>query len=84
VCVEESENAPVSGWNFVCVCSDEPLLTHDTMSHVIDIVAKHGTDAWWSMSVEELLPARFKADAERCTHLFAYVRAIKLSPKCAC
>jgi isoleucyl-tRNA synthetase len=55
-------------------CSDEPLLTHDTMSHVIDVVAKHGADAWWSMSIEELLPPSMKAQADKCgcLHVFAF------------
>lgn len=27
---------------------------------MIDIVAKHGTDAWWSMEIEELLPEHLR------------------------
>jgi len=34
----------------------EPLLTEATIAHVRGLVAEHGTDAWYSMSVAELLP----------------------------
>ena len=34
----------------------EPLMTEQTIQHVRKIVAKHGSDAWWKLSIEELLP----------------------------
>jgi len=36
--------------------TDEPLMDASTLAHVADIVAVHGTDAWWEMSIEDLLP----------------------------
>lgn len=38
----------------------EPLLNEETISHVQTIVAKLGSDAWWEMSVEELLPEQYR------------------------
>jgi isoleucyl-tRNA synthetase len=29
----------------------EPLMTPESIAHVQSIVAKHGSDAWWSMEV---------------------------------
>ncbi len=39
--------------------TNEPLLTQETIEHIQAIVAEHGSDAWWEMSVEELLPAQY-------------------------
>ncbi|MDV2999988.1 MAG: Isoleucine--tRNA ligase [Chroococcopsis gigantea SAG 12.99] len=43
----------------------EPLLTAETIAHVQDIIARHGSDAWWEMSVEELLPQSYRNNARR-------------------
>ncbi len=43
--------------------SDEPLMTSETMQHIVGIVGAQGSDAWWKLSVEELLPPALKADA---------------------
>jgi hypothetical protein len=40
----------------LCVAG-EPLLTEATLSHITSMVAQHGSDVWWSASIEELLPA---------------------------
>ncbi|HIK14404.1 MAG TPA: isoleucine--tRNA ligase [Leptolyngbyaceae cyanobacterium M33_DOE_097] len=40
----------------------EPLLTQETIAHVQAIVAEHGSDAWWEMSVEELLPEPYRSN----------------------
>ncbi len=37
----------------------EPLLTEETIAHVQAIVAQKGSDAWWELSVEELLPEKY-------------------------
>lgn len=37
-----------------------PLLTAETMAHVQAIVAEKGSDAWWEMSVNELLPEQYR------------------------
>ena len=43
----------------------EPLLTEETVAHVQKIIAEKGSDAWWEMSVEELLPETYRQDAEK-------------------
>ncbi|KAF9159983.1 hypothetical protein DFQ26_005992 [Actinomortierella ambigua] len=40
--------------------TDEPLLTDASVGHIIDVVKQHGTDAWWSMSTEELLAPEYR------------------------
>lgn len=36
--------------------TDEPIMTPETISHVQAVFAKHGSNAWWSMDTDELLP----------------------------
>lgn len=43
----------------------EPLLTEETISHVQQIVAQRGSDAWWELPVAELLPQRYRQDGDR-------------------
>ncbi len=38
----------------------EPLLTEETIEHVTQIVAQHGSDAWWQMEVADLLPEHLR------------------------
>ncbi|WP_390883516.1 isoleucine--tRNA ligase [Kovacikia minuta] len=40
----------------------EPLLNAETIDHVQAIVAEKGSDAWWELSVEELLPESHRKD----------------------
>ena len=40
--------------------SNEPLLTQETIAHVQAIFAEKGSDAWWELSVEELLPEQYR------------------------
>jgi isoleucyl-tRNA synthetase len=40
--------------------TNEPLLTAETINHVKAIVAEQGSDAWWELSVEELLPESYR------------------------
>ncbi|KAJ2483095.1 isoleucine-tRNA ligase [Coemansia sp. RSA 2131] len=42
--------------------SGEPLLTAESISHVIGIIRERGTDAWWELSTEELLAPEYRAD----------------------
>ena len=42
----------------------EVLLNEDTLDHIQSIIAEHGTDAWWKMDVVDLLPEKYKADAD--------------------
>ena len=38
----------------------EPLLSEETIAYVQAIVAQKGSDAWWELPVEELLPAHYR------------------------
>ncbi|WP_089129419.1 isoleucine--tRNA ligase [Tolypothrix sp. NIES-4075] len=40
--------------------TNEPLLNAETIAHVQAIVAEKGSDAWWELSVEELLPEQYR------------------------
>ena len=40
--------------------TNEPLLTEETINHVKAIFAEQGSDAWWELSVEELLPEAYR------------------------
>jgi len=44
--------------------SGEALLTPEVVSHVKGIVAERGSDAWWELPIEELLPDEFKHEAD--------------------
>ncbi|KAI4317590.1 hypothetical protein L6164_025451 [Bauhinia variegata] len=43
--------------------SREPLMNEETIDHIKSIIAQKGSDAWWSMTVEELLPAKYRDKA---------------------
>lgn len=40
-----------------------PLMNDKTISHIEKVFKEHGSDSWWSWSVEDLLPAEHKAEA---------------------
>ncbi len=40
--------------------TNEPLLTQETIAHVQAIFAEKGSDAWWELSVEQLLPEQYR------------------------
>jgi isoleucyl-tRNA synthetase len=40
----------------------EPLLNAETIAHVKAIIAEQGSDAWWELSTEELLPEAYRND----------------------
>ncbi|MEL6438979.1 MAG: isoleucine--tRNA ligase [Cyanobacteria bacterium J06621_8] len=40
--------------------TNEELLTEETINHVKEIIAAKGSDAWWELSVEELLPEQYR------------------------
>jgi len=42
------------------VDTDEPLLTKESVKHIVDTVKEHGTNAWWSMTTEELLAPQYR------------------------
>ncbi|KAL7542541.1 hypothetical protein ACHAXR_012135 [Thalassiosira sp. AJA248-18] len=43
------------------------LLDEDTLAHIQSIVAEHGTDAWWKMDEVDLLPEKYKGEADKWT-----------------
>jgi isoleucyl-tRNA synthetase len=42
--------------------TNEPLINAETIAHIKAIVAEHGTDAWWEMPIEQLLPKQYHND----------------------
>ncbi|XP_075113291.1 isoleucine--tRNA ligase, chloroplastic/mitochondrial isoform X1 [Nicotiana tabacum] len=44
---------------FYHVGSKEPLMNEETVDHIKSIISQKGSDAWWYMSVEELLPEKY-------------------------
>ncbi|KAL0908616.1 hypothetical protein M5K25_023119 [Dendrobium thyrsiflorum] len=50
---------------FYHVDTKEPLITEETVSHIKAIISKKGSDAWWYMSTEELLPEKFRSSAPK-------------------
>lgn len=40
--------------------TNEPLLNEETINHVKDIIREKGSDAWWELSIEELLPESYR------------------------
>ncbi|WJZ86927.1 hypothetical protein VitviT2T_006340 [Vitis vinifera] len=48
---------------FYHVQSKEPLMNKETIDHVKSIVSQKGSDAWWYMTVEELLPDKYRNKA---------------------
>ncbi len=43
----------------------EPLMNEETIAYVQNIFAEKGSDAWWEMSVAELLPEKYRAGSYR-------------------
>lgn len=43
--------------------SKEPLMNQETISHIKSIVSEKGSDAWWYMTVEQLLPEKCRDKA---------------------
>ncbi|MEO1133448.1 MAG: isoleucine--tRNA ligase, partial [Cyanobacteria bacterium J06639_1] len=42
--------------------SGEALLTEETIHHVRDIFREQGSDAWWKLDVQDLLPEQYRND----------------------
>lgn len=45
--------------------TNEPLMTEETINHVRAIIAEKGSDAWWELSVEELLPPTYRNNGRK-------------------
>lgn len=43
--------------------SKEPLMNQETINHIKSIITEKGSDAWWYMTVEELLPEKYRDEA---------------------
>ena len=48
---------------FYARSGDEVLLNEDTIAHVQQLFATHGSDVWWTMSEAELLPPAYAPEA---------------------
>ncbi len=59
-CISRQRNWGVPIPVFYDVETNETLLTGETIAYVQGIIAQHGSDAWYSMSVEELLPESYR------------------------
>ncbi|MCO5558729.1 hypothetical protein L7F22_012315 [Adiantum nelumboides] len=42
-----------------------PLMNLKTISHIQEIIRQKGSDAWWYLGVEDLLPEEYKQEAEQ-------------------
>ena len=47
--------------------TNEPLMTAETITHIENIFRVRGSDAWWDLSIAELLPPSLKDLAEEYT-----------------
>ena len=45
--------------------TNEALLNEETINHVQTIIAAKGSDAWWELSVEELLPEKYRHNGRK-------------------
>jgi isoleucyl-tRNA synthetase len=45
--------------------TNEPLLTQETIDFVREIIAEKGSDVWWELSVEELLPESYRNNGRK-------------------
>lgn len=43
------------------MATDEALLTDESIQHIIEVLSRKGTDAWWSANVEEFVPDSYKS-----------------------
>lgn len=47
--------------------TSEPLLTAESLAHILPILAKNGTSYWWTAPVEEFLPPSLQGSSEKWT-----------------
>jgi len=45
--------------------TNEPLLNQQTIAHIQAIIAEKGSDAWWEMTIEELLPEQYRHNGKK-------------------
>ena len=44
---------------------NEVLLNAETLEHIENLFREHGSDCWWTMDEADLLPEKYKAEAEK-------------------
>ncbi len=44
---------------------DEVLLNSETLNHIENLVAKHGSDVWWELDEADLLPEKYASQSHR-------------------
>ena len=59
-CISRQRNWGVPIPAFYDEETGEVLMNQETIAHVRDIFAEQGSDAWWSLSVDELLPESYR------------------------
>ncbi|XP_030051872.1 isoleucine--tRNA ligase, mitochondrial [Microcaecilia unicolor] len=52
----------------------EPLMNSHSIEHVIKLVEQHGSDVWWELSLEELLPRTVLKQASRNADAIHYTQ----------
>ncbi|PLS68928.1 MAG: isoleucine--tRNA ligase [Cyanobacteria bacterium M5B4] len=50
---------------FYDIETEEYLLNEDTIAHIQSVFREHGSDAWWQLSVADLLPDKYKQESGR-------------------
>lgn len=48
-----------------CGVAGEPLMSEATIEHVQKVVGEKGSDAWWQLPLEDLLPPELRDQAPR-------------------
>ena len=64
-CISRQRNWGVPIPVFYHTETGEALINEKTLAHIQAIVAKQGTDAWWELSVADLLPEDYRDQAEQ-------------------
>jgi len=42
--------------------TNEPLINNSTITHIKEVFRQHGTDAWWTMDTQQLLPEPYRSE----------------------
>ena len=58
-CISRQRNWGVPIPVFYDMDTNEPLFTPETIAHIQEIFRVRGSDAWWELSLEELLPVEY-------------------------
>lgn len=66
-CISRQRNWGVPIPVFYNKDNNEPLMTPETLKHIEDVFRAKGSDAWWELSIAELLPADLRDQADQYT-----------------